>query len=363
MHVVGALGLGGGAAPAAVTAPSPTTESVAAGGTPAGKTFSAFTDPDSRIASYSATTTNSVGSAVWTGTGLGAYTIGSSADGDSGTLALTALDSSGDPLATAYHSWNIAAAAGAPTFTADATVDWTTDVTVGSLSGAGSAVIYAGDGTTPRVTITNTSSGAGGTWGASWGTSAGVVFEGPSSGSGMHAWPLTVPGGVNQNKDYICLNVRLKLIAVDNGASIGVGIGTTVSALSGRWAGMRIDPGAINYTQATRAYNGGTANGSNQNAVAHATYVYVTCQIRFANGRTPTMAWRVDAAAPAFPTTMVEVDGATWFGEDVGSWATSAATAMIGAFPSTIYLSSFIATGTATQIGLEAHQFLTMDAP
>ena len=113
MHVVGALGLGGGAAPAAVTAPSPTTESVAAGGTPAGKTFSAFTDPDSRIASYSATTTNSVGSATWTGTGLGAYTIGSSADGDSGTLALTALDSSGDPLATAYHSWDIAAAGGA----------------------------------------------------------------------------------------------------------------------------------------------------------------------------------------------------------------------------------------------------------
>jgi hypothetical protein len=114
MHVVGALGLGGGAAPAAVTAPSPTTESVAAGGTPAGKTFSAFTDPDSRIASYSATTTNSVGSATWTGTGLGAYTIGSSADGDSGTLALTALDSSGDPLATAYHSWDIAAAAASP---------------------------------------------------------------------------------------------------------------------------------------------------------------------------------------------------------------------------------------------------------
>jgi hypothetical protein len=113
MHVVGALGLGGGAAPAAVTAPSPTTESVAAGGTPAAKTFGAFTDPDSRIASYSATTTNSVGSATWTGTGLGAYTIGSSADGDSGTLALTALDSSGDPLATAYHSWDIAAAGGA----------------------------------------------------------------------------------------------------------------------------------------------------------------------------------------------------------------------------------------------------------
>ena len=171
MHVVGALGLGGGAAPAAVTAPSPTTESVAAGGTPAGKTFSAFTDPDSRIASYSATTTNSVGSATWTGAGLGAYTIGSSADGDSGTLALTALDSSGDPLATAYHSWDIAAAGGA-TWTDLVDLDYTgldADTLTGTDTVTKSAVQY---GPAVKVDI------FGGNGGSITAGSSGIVMTG-----------------------------------------------------------------------------------------------------------------------------------------------------------------------------------------
>jgi hypothetical protein len=171
MHVVGALGLGGGAAPAAVTAPSPTTESVAAGGTPAGKTFAAFTDPDSRIASYSATTTNSVGSATWTGTGLGAYTIGSSADGDSGTLALTALDSSGDPLATAYHSWDIAAAGGA-TWTDLVDLDYTgldADTLTGTDTVTKSAVQY---GPAVKVDI------FGGNGGSITAGSSGIVMTG-----------------------------------------------------------------------------------------------------------------------------------------------------------------------------------------
>ena len=171
MHVVGALGLGGGAAPAAVTAPSPTTESVAAGGTPAGKTFSAFTDPDSRIASYSATTTNSVGSATWTGTGLGAYTIGSSADGDSGTLALTALDSSGVPLATAYHSWDIAAAGGA-TWTDLVDLDYTgldADTLTGTDTVTKSAVQY---GPAVKVDI------FGGNGGSITAGSSGIVMTG-----------------------------------------------------------------------------------------------------------------------------------------------------------------------------------------
>jgi hypothetical protein len=171
MHVVGALGLGGGAAPAAVTAPSPTTESVAAGGTPAGKTFSAFTDPDSRIASYSATTTNSVGSATWTGTGLGAYTIGSSADGDSGTLALTALDSSGDPLATAYHSWDIAAATAGPQAPA---LVWSQDLTTATIDAdtwtlsETSGTITDDSGATTIGTWTRTSAAGNGTGAWSW---------------------------------------------------------------------------------------------------------------------------------------------------------------------------------------------------
>ena len=346
-----------------VTAPAATSESVASGGTPANVTFSAFTDPDSRIASYSKTEINAVGSATWTGTGLGAYSVSGSADGDSGAILLTALDSGGDPLATAVHVWDVAAAAGAIAWTADSVEDWTTDVAVGSLSGAGTATIYAGDGTTPRVTITNTSSAATGTWGASWGTN-GIVLDGPASGGALFAWPLTVPGGVDQNKDYICLNVQGKLVAApNNGASITLGIGTTVSVASGRWAGVKLTIGSTTYTQRTRSYNGGTVEGPVQNTVDIATDVYLTMQLRFANGRAPTIAWRVDTSAPALPTSMVAVDGVTWWGEDPGAWATSGVATLVGAFPGTIYLSSSISVGTNTEFAIEKTQFLTLDIP
>lgn len=107
---MGGAGVGGGGAdPAPVTAPAATSEAVAADGAPAGKTFGAFTDPDARITSYSAAITNAVGStAIASGSGLGAYTVSGYANGDSYVLRLTALDASGDPLATAVHVVDIA---------------------------------------------------------------------------------------------------------------------------------------------------------------------------------------------------------------------------------------------------------------
>lgn len=102
---------GGGADPAPVTPPAATSEAVASGGSPAAKTFGAFTDPDGRISSYSAAITNAVGTtSIASGSGLGAYTVSGSADGDSYALRLTALDADGDPLATAVHVVDIAVA-------------------------------------------------------------------------------------------------------------------------------------------------------------------------------------------------------------------------------------------------------------
>jgi|TARA_R100000084_G_scaffold37668_3_gene15101 hypothetical protein len=92
-----------------VQPPSPTSEAVAAGGTPAAKTFGAFTDPSSLIDSYSAVMTNAVGSSGISGSGLGAYTFSGTANGNSFTLSLKALDADGDTLATATHTVNIAA--------------------------------------------------------------------------------------------------------------------------------------------------------------------------------------------------------------------------------------------------------------
>lgn len=99
-------------APSPVTPPAPTSESVAAGGTPASKTFGSFTDPDAQIASYSVAITNAEGTTIIaSGSGLGPYDVSGFADGDGYTMSLTALDSGGDPLATALHSVVIAAPA------------------------------------------------------------------------------------------------------------------------------------------------------------------------------------------------------------------------------------------------------------
>ncbi len=103
-------GGGGGGGGAPVQPPASTTQAVAAGGSPANKTFAAFTDADSRIASYSAAMVNAVGTTSVSGSGLGAYTFSGSSNGDSFTLKLNALDSGGQVLATAVHAVDIAAA-------------------------------------------------------------------------------------------------------------------------------------------------------------------------------------------------------------------------------------------------------------
>ncbi len=107
VHVVGI-----GAVPAAVIAPAPTSESVSAGGTPAAKTFGAFTDPDGRINSYSYYLTSIVGSGTASGSGLGPYTFSGTADGDCYVLMLTAEDLVPDDLAVAVHTIGIGHTAG-----------------------------------------------------------------------------------------------------------------------------------------------------------------------------------------------------------------------------------------------------------
>jgi len=107
--VTGTTTSSGSVAP--VEPPASTSEAVSAGGSPASKTFSAFTDTGSRISSYSASVTNAVGSTTVSGSGLGPYTFSGSADGDSFALELDALDGSGNVLATAVHAVDVAAAA------------------------------------------------------------------------------------------------------------------------------------------------------------------------------------------------------------------------------------------------------------
>lgn len=140
---------GGGGSVDPVTPPAAASQAVAAGGSLSAVTFGAFTDPGARIASYSATKTNVVGSATISGTGLGPYTISGAADGEVLLIELDALDSGGDVLATAAYTGSIALPTGGTSeWSQAASTDFTTTST-GSLS-SGSAVI---DGITYDVTV------------------------------------------------------------------------------------------------------------------------------------------------------------------------------------------------------------------
>lgn len=108
----GASGGGAAAAASTVEPPAPTSQATASGVNFTAKTFGAFTDADSVISSYTAVTTNADGSASWSGSGLGAYTA-TSAAGNSGTLSLNAKNAAGEVVATAVHTYDRAAAAGA----------------------------------------------------------------------------------------------------------------------------------------------------------------------------------------------------------------------------------------------------------
>lgn len=107
-------GASGGAAPGGgstpVTPPAAQSQTQPQGGSFAAVTFGAFTDSGGRISSYSASRTNVVGSGTISGSGLGPYSFSGTADGEVITVELDALDGSGNVLATAVFTGNIAGA-------------------------------------------------------------------------------------------------------------------------------------------------------------------------------------------------------------------------------------------------------------
>mgnify|MGYP003649027827 CR=1 FL=1 len=113
LDTIGGSTAGGGGGSTTVTPPSPTSQNVAAGASLAAVTFGSFSGTGaSSIASYQVTVTNSNGSTSFSGSGLGAYSPSGEADGSAGVLSLTAVDASGNALATAIHSFRRAVAAG-----------------------------------------------------------------------------------------------------------------------------------------------------------------------------------------------------------------------------------------------------------
>jgi len=232
-----AVGAGG----SVVEPPTPTSESRPAG-TPLGaKTFLAFSDVGSVIASYSAVNTVAEGSASWSGSGLGAYTP-TSADGDRGTLSLNALNASGDIVATAVHSYN----RGAPTSGAS----WETvenlqgsSMVALAASGPGTYTFDWGGGKTMDCVVSRQS--------GSTGTVEGVVGVGPKIDPGtasditvaafdlMDVLPLWAIEYAKTAAVAVHIQCDLTFSAFnDNGAMIGFNTTTTMNSVDFR--GMRV---------------------------------------------------------------------------------------------------------------------------
>lgn len=177
---------------AQVTPPATTTQAVAGGASPAAKTFGSFTDPNGVISSYSASISNAVGSTVIaSGSGLGPYTFGSFSDGDSFSLALNALDASGQIVSTAFHSVNLGlvellAPQNSVPFSYYSGTTALPSTSIGSWSASVSVVAVAlgSNGATPTVVVSG--SGAGPyTVSISSGLQNGVTYTVTATGTGV----------------------------------------------------------------------------------------------------------------------------------------------------------------------------------
>jgi hypothetical protein len=274
-------GASGGAAPGGgspVTPPAPTSESTTAGVNFAAKTFGAFTDPDGVISSYAAVTTNSTGTASWSGTGLGPYSATSS-DGDAGTLSLNARDSGGQTVATAVHSYDRAAAAGAGWSTIHE-VDFTSDITDLTLvNGAGDTNLLAGDGVTVKAVLgfdnrISTPSATAECTAAS----GKLLLTSDSTGSSSRASYVYVKfteagTGVDWSDSSKTFAIDLVLSGQNiqsNGDVAFIALGTSSAGIGGGVNyGLRHDrDSATDYNQAGRRFDSGAINGSIQNSQA-----------------------------------------------------------------------------------------------
>lgn len=120
--------------PSAVTAPAATSESVASGGSPANKTFSAFTDPDGLIDNYVSAIVNISGTTTASGSGLGPWSYSGTSDGTAFVQTLTARDASNNPLATAVHGVQVASPGGDYAYVQKTSLDLTGLDTAGPWS-------------------------------------------------------------------------------------------------------------------------------------------------------------------------------------------------------------------------------------
>ena len=264
----GSPGLAAGGDAAAVTPPSPTSEAVASGGTPSAKTFGAFTDPDGAIASYSSVITNATGSTARSGSNLGAYTFSGHGDGSSFTLSLHALDASGNKLATATHSVDVAVDAvdiGNITLTTiDLTSGWTLydpDSLVASVSYSGgfnTIVMNALGSGSANYVWKNSGAKRGPRWYRNF-QDSGMTPANQNRGDLLVGiYKLDFDDTVRDFKaDVICGTAR----TANSLTASGVALGGAIGSLSSASAGSNAAYGCFCYSAATVAATSGPDQG------------------------------------------------------------------------------------------------------
>ena len=247
--------------PSAVTPPAATFEAVATGGTPANKTFGAFTDPDGLIDNYVSTVVDISGTATATGTGLGAYSYSGTANGSAFVQTLTARDASNNPLATAVHGVQVAAAAsGALGWETLADYDLTTiDTAAADTATTGDIALTVSSAAFVSL-VDRTGSGTGSITPTN---GTGVVVE--TVGAGSRSMAIThdwAGDGVDPTLTPVAIEAEYTISVSSTGTNIIVGAASAgSSALTGNVnMCLRAEDAGVNIELAPRVYTGSAVN-------------------------------------------------------------------------------------------------------
>lgn len=257
--------------PSAVTAPAATSESVASGGSPSNKTFSAFTDPDGLIDNYVSAVTNISGTTTATGTGLGAYSYSGATGGTAFVHTLTARDADNNPLATAVHGVRVAenTPAGPYDWVSPVSFDFAAATTAGPWTSGTNAVTGAAASSVNVVTLRS-------------GTTNGQVEV---TADGLETAATTGTGNINSTVDLQAYLSANDAYFTDYVGVVVVQACYKLAALAGTGAYWVL--GVSNKTQQGQAFCGVAGNYSAGNVVV-TTYYDLVSNTTLYSGAIPT---------------------------------------------------------------------------
>ena len=247
-----------------MVAPSSTSQSVAAGGSPSAKTFGAFTDADGLIASYQSVIEQVAGTVSESGTGLGPYTYSGATDGEAFVHMLLAKDSGGNVLATAVHGVSVGQVAGWQVIGA-----WDlTDANFAALTltkGAAAVQLMRADGVTPSgLSLRYTDRTAAGTSSAAFVVGTGLTWSIAGTTRAI-ALAVLFDGVTMDGDDVYAVDLLYEATLPSTGDCAGWGAGPSHLATAAGWTG------AYYYRAGASSYVWLPIRGTGSNITAGAT--------------------------------------------------------------------------------------------